>query len=174
MQSNDHLGISTFVSPSDEFFTYFDPESVESYTLALSDLNFYIATEGPFDGIVAFSQGAGLAASLMIDYDQNKKPQPFKVAIFFSGGVPTRVTHGEICMLDKGNEGVLISLPTAHIWGKHDREYPTFGPVLSKLCAQEVGKSVVWEGGHEIPGLRDKLALEEAVAAIRETIGRAS
>ena len=174
MQSKDLSGISTFASPSDEFFAYFDPESAESYTLALSDLISYIASEGPFDGIAAFSQGAGLAASLMINYDQNKKPQPFRFAIFFSGGVPTRLDRGKSCLLDKGNEGVLIRLPTAHIWGKHDREYPTFGPVLSKLCAPEVYKTVVWEGGHEIPGLKDKSALGQTVAAIIETIGRAS
>ncbi len=168
------LGITTFVSTSDEFFSYFEPKSIASYTLALSELTSYIATEGPFDGVMAFSQGAGLAASFIIHCNQNKQRQPFKVAVLFSGGVPAIVSHDNICMLDGENEGVLLDLPTAHIWGRNDREYPTFGPLLSELCKREVRRVVVWDGGHEIPGLRDKGAVGEAVRAIKETIRRAS
>jgi pimeloyl-ACP methyl ester carboxylesterase len=180
-------GISSFVSPHDEFFSYLDPTSTSSCKTALDDLESYIATEGPFDGIMAFSQGAGLAASLMIrhnlhrrQYQQNQpkeqQPPPFKIAIFFFGGVPgdpLAIERGEICMCDYENNREIIDVPTAHIWGRNDGEYPTFGPVLSWLCKGEVRSVFVHEGGHEIPGLRDREGVGSAVGVIRRTVERA-
>jgi len=47
-----------------------------------------IAEEGPFDGVVGFSQGASLAASYAIQHQINfpDQPPPFRFAVLFSCG----------------------------------------------------------------------------------------
>ena len=228
-------GISTLASsPTDEFFCYLDPKSPASCQKALSDLDSYIASEGPFDGVMAFSQGAGLAASLMIYHQQQqqerrqrRRPQKaengtlrqeqqgdqeeecledfptFKCAIFFSGGEPMMMTrdddddetmlenveHGTTATTTQSSppppppallrtmnvetDGEVIDIPTAHIWGKNDQLYPTFGPVLSRLCKQGMRVDFLHEGGHELPRGNVKGEVEGAVLAIRKTVERA-
>ena len=147
---------------------------------ALDDLSAYIATDGPFDGVMAFSQGAGLAASLMLR-DLQQTPQTheaplFKCAIFFSGGVPAdpvALSRGEMRLLDAATDGSPLRLPTAHIWGRNDAEYPTFGPVLSGLCSPNEREVVVHDGEHEVPGSRDRDAVNASVRAVRRTVERA-
>ena len=65
--------IEPFVSPSDEFLQYADDASSDSCLRALLDLEAYIEEDGPFDGVMAFSQGAGLAASLLIRQTQQDR-----------------------------------------------------------------------------------------------------
>jgi hypothetical protein len=45
-----------------------------------------IEEEGPFDGVLGFSQGSSIAASLMLDHEINhpRDPPPFSFAILFS------------------------------------------------------------------------------------------
>jgi hypothetical protein len=50
-------------SPNDEFFAYADFNDLASCLTALNQLDAYIAAEGPFDGLIAFSQGATIAAT---------------------------------------------------------------------------------------------------------------
>ena len=147
----------------------------------LDDLEAYIAEEGPFDGVMGFSEGAALAAMLMIRKSrqdhvaQHVKPL-FKCAVFFGGGVPadpTALEHGEFRLLDSESIGEPISVPTAHIWGKNDREYPTFGPVLSQLCKADSRSVFIHEGGHEVPGSRDRASVISAAQIIRRVIAEA-
>ena len=52
-------------------------------------INEAIEEEGPFDGLVGFSQGAALAASFIIKESNSAEPtHPFKCAIFFCASVP--------------------------------------------------------------------------------------
>lgn len=128
---------------------------------------------------MAFSEGAGLAAMLMIHkvqcspMEQHLHPV-FKCAIFFSGGVPadpgTLEQREEVRFLDYERDGELIGVPTAHIWGKNDMEYPAFGPVLSRLCKADLRKVFIHEGGHEVPGRKDPPAMGTVVQIIRHTI----
>lgn len=56
-----------------------------------------VAEDGPFDGILGYSQGATLAAQALLRHDSDNpggddaKKQPFKFAIFFNGATPSRV-----------------------------------------------------------------------------------
>lgn len=126
---------------------------------------------------MAFSQGASLAATLMIRrFQQNPGGQidpPFKCAIFIAGGIPgdpAALEQGTIRRLDHATDGELIHVPTTHIWGANDRQRPTFGPVLSRLCNAALRTVYVHDGGHEVPGPRDQLALTNTVKAIQRTI----
>jgi hypothetical protein len=77
-------------------------------------------------------------------------------------------------LLNFESDGELIEIPTAHIWGASDTLYPTFGPVLSKLCRQELRSVFVHNGGHEIPGARDPEAVLKAAQVIKAAIERAN
>lgn len=126
---------------------------------------------------MAFSQGAGLAASLMIkkirqDRIQQRLYPMFKFAVFFCGGVP--IDPGEFRLMDFKHDGELIEIPTAHIWGEADRLYPSFGPVLSHLCKRGGMREIyIHGGGHEIPGPHALDAVAKVVDAVNRTIDRA-
>lgn len=49
-----------------------------------------IEDEGPFDGVIGFSQGAALALSYLLQHEIERphESQPFRFAVFFSGFIP--------------------------------------------------------------------------------------
>ena len=161
------------------FYMYLDVRSVDSIKSALEDLADYVETAGPFDGVMAFSQGAGLAAGLMIQQAQ-KNPTTylfrpiFKCAIFFSGGIPgdpSSLERGALRLMSGEQDGEVIQVPTVHIWGNKDTQYPEFGPVLAGLSSEANREITIWDGGHEVPGISGK-GVTEAVAAIKKTLLR--
>ena len=124
---------------------------------------------------MAFSQGAALGA-LMLAEDAAKPAQqqllPFKCAIFLSGITPCdhqALENGQIRWLDPDRDHDAVKVPTAHIWGSKDVDYPGHSEVLSKLCTYDRRRVFVHNGGHGIPATRDE-GLLEAVNAIQETI----
>lgn len=174
------LGLEAFAEPDDEFLQYVDTSSTESGLKAIHDLEKLVDEEGPFDGVMSFSLGATLAASFIIHRlrkDQRKELlQPtFRCAIFFCGGLPEEVTEDGMNrrVLSVEEDGELIHIPTAHIWGANDRTYPEFGKVLSKLCREDLRSVFVHPGGHEIPGPKNEDSLQHAIRVIKRTIERA-
>lgn len=77
--------------------------------------------------------------------------------------------------MDFEQDGDLIEIPTAHIWGATDRLYPTFGPVLSNLCKRGGGRREIFihRGGHEIPGPQSPDAVAKVVDVVNKTMDRA-
>ena len=151
-------------------------ESVESIRKALSDLKRYIAEDGPFDGVIAFSVGATLAATLIIsELHKHRGPDtraPFKCAVFLSGGLPydpAAVMRNEIQHLGTGGEEP-IQIPTAHIWGSNDVLAKGTSVILSDLCNPHLKTVFVHDLGHDVPGARSHEAMNGAIRAIRRTI----
>ena len=152
----------------------------ESCRKAVDNLDQYIALEGPFDGVLAFSQGASLAATLMIrratQKEANPLVPPFNCAIFFSAAFPldyAALLHSQIEEVSLSSRGEVITTPTAHIWGENDGKYRDMSDRLSKLCRQELKTEFIHSSGHEIPSSGSKDAVISAVNAIRRTITRA-
>ena len=169
------------MSPGDEFFRYVDENSPASFVKAMADLNSYITEEGPFDGVMGFSEGAALAASLIIQkLQENRRQQQlyplFKCAVFFSGGVPMDPSTGAEMpkrrLMNFEHDGEVIEIPTAHIWGANDQLYPTFGPVLCDLCKRDRREVLIHKAGHEIPGPRSADEVAKATEVINKTIAR--
>lgn len=167
-------GLGEITQGEDEFFRYVDDDDlIASGFAALDHLETLIREAGPFDALLAFSEGAGLAASLLIKMSRldtviDAEPRLIKCAIFFSGGVPRDPETGKLMDGDLDQE--IIDVPTAHIWGRADEIYPTFGPVLSKLCKIASREIYVHDGGHTIPGAGDMYAVKSCVNAIRRTV----
>eukprot|EP00746_Dinoflagellata_sp_MGD_P028310 gnl/MRDRNA2_/MRDRNA2_166912_c0_seq1.p1 gnl/MRDRNA2_/MRDRNA2_166912_c0~~gnl/MRDRNA2_/MRDRNA2_166912_c0_seq1.p1 ORF type:complete len:622 (-),score=126.82 gnl/MRDRNA2_/MRDRNA2_166912_c0_seq1:193-2058(-) len=97
--------------------------------------------EGPFDGVVGFSQGAAMAASLA--GMQQAGALPFKFSFIISGG-------GYKCEPASSffAQGATINIPSIHVVGKHDKLSP---PETShELASCFVNAQVlIHDGGHE-------------------------
>ncbi|KAJ5721629.1 uncharacterized protein N7483_009563 [Penicillium malachiteum] len=161
------------------YYDYFSHESAESVNKALDDLSQFIALEGPYDGIIAFSIGAALSATYLIRerITNPDKPLSFKCAIFLCGGAPldpNALARGEVSLLDPvPGRPFLSGLPTAHIWGRNDTLWGYRSERLSSVCDPEEQTIFLHDEGHAVPGARAKDALLNSVRAIRRTVGRA-
>ncbi|CAG8957352.1 hypothetical protein HYFRA_00010778 [Hymenoscyphus fraxineus] len=165
------------LSPDDDYFAYFDPENLETCRKALVDISTIVETDGPYDGVIAFSQGAALANTYIVnriwqDPSGQVMDPVFKCAIYFSGGLPAdplAMKDGLLRLLDFSIDGQVIEIPTACIWGQNDLEYP---PKLAALCYEGSREIFVHNGGHEVPA-SDDAAVTTCVKLIRRTIDRA-
>jgi hypothetical protein len=88
-----------------------------------------------------------------------------KVAILFSSPI-----LGDRLLSIGKEDGTLISLPTVHIWGSKDDFCKDAPRVIADLCASDVRHVFIHDGGHEIPGGKDKQAVTSSVHVIRRAI----
>ena len=75
------------------YYSFYEPSSIAAIRLAHEWLQGYIEDNGPYDGVLMFSQGCALISALLL-YHQAETPHlpfPFKVAIFICGGAPLDV-----------------------------------------------------------------------------------
>ncbi|KAL2292504.1 hypothetical protein FJTKL_09467 [Diaporthe vaccinii] len=170
-------------SSTDEFFSFADINDFDSCLRALDLLDAYIKAEGLFDGVIAFSQGAIIAASYLcrwrtLQQGTNGKElsaaQPFKCASFFSAPAAyswNSLRDGRLRALSRDEDGELIQIPTAHIWGRDDDTIDATS--VSGLCATDTAETFMHEGGHEIPGVRMNTAVKSSVRAMRRVIAMA-
>lgn len=171
-------GIENLTSNQDEFFAYYEPYSADSFRKAVNDLQDYISAEGPFDAIIAFSQGASLAAALLLEMQldaamsENPRPKPVSCAIFFAGRLPyVDAASGQT--VDSRHtvaEDAVIDMPTAHIWGANDDLEPGQPQALAKICKSEDMFTFIHEGGHDIPGAGNDEAVTGTIRAIRRAL----
>ncbi|KAF2010558.1 hypothetical protein BU24DRAFT_318592, partial [Aaosphaeria arxii CBS 175.79] len=73
-----------------KYFGYFDPSHASTYLEAYYQLDDFLKREGPFDGVFAFSQGAGLTIAYMARerVEHPNSVPAFKCAVLLS---PTAV-----------------------------------------------------------------------------------
>ncbi|KAI9740046.1 MAG: hypothetical protein M1818_004797 [Claussenomyces sp. TS43310] len=169
------------ISATDDFFSYADIADLDSCLRALDHLDAYVMAEGPFDAILAFSQGASIAASYLAqrmqrdpDAERASAP-PFRCAIFFSAPAAydlDSLKRGHFRALTRAVDGELIRIPTAHIWGRNDTTIDA--ATVSGLCAPDTAEVYVHEGGHEVPGVRMNAAVRSSVQIIRRVISTAT
>ena len=127
-------GHGWFLAKENEFFT------TETYTgliESIDKITEYIHKNGPFDGVVGFSQGSVMVSILlMAEYK-------FKFAILI-GSYP--VTDTRYNMYEK------IQTPTLHIWGRKDALVtPDKSEMNYKKYPEETRMNYVHKGSHSIP-----------------------
>jgi len=73
--------------------------------------------EGPFDGIVGYSEGATIAGTLLLHeqllQEKHGRTPMFKFALFFGGWPPMKPTLDGIVLADESE--LMIDVPTCHI-----------------------------------------------------------
>lgn len=160
-------GIAT-VFPHDQYFAYYDPTDPSSILQAIDDLAIYISAEGPFDGVMGFSQGAALAAMLMT---RQSAAELFRFAIFLCAGLPfceASLRQGVLRHLNPKVDKEVIRVPTAHIFGSKDDALPA-SLAMKDLCVAEGRGLFDHRAGHEVPvkpeGISGDMArcVEEAI-----------
>ena len=119
---------------------------------SLDDLKAYIAAEGPFDGVMGFSAGAGLAATLMLEEKGNSTSQSiagFRFAIFICGVEPWCLPEGR--RVNVKQDGEYIAIPVANIYGSNDDAFCEEAKKLGLVCNSKTRHCLDHGGGHEIP-----------------------
>ncbi|RDL35201.1 uncharacterized protein BP5553_07132 [Venustampulla echinocandica] len=163
------LGIETFAAPDDEFFAYYHPKQPETLETALRELHNYVVEEGPFDAVLAFSQGCALAASFIVRNQAARLLPHFKFAVFFSGGPACSVEQQGGRLFEQGDATIdgFITTPTLHVWGANDHHNPKDNRLLGEQCSNDTKSIFVHQGEHEIPGSGKTDAVVEITHRIR-------
>lgn len=127
---------------------------------ALAGLKDYLELHGPFDAVLAFSQGATLAASFLAVHGSGY----FKCAIFICGGCPRLPSKSQ-----DNPRNAVITTPTAHIVGREDPLFAA-GIKLSEICSRSNCSIFEYNGGHEVP--RGVVATANMVRLVNDMIAR--
>ena len=166
-----------FASPTDTFHAYFLPSQPSTIIDALRDLRDLLEEE-EFDGIIGFSQGSCLLATLLLSpLSPLRDPESrcaIKMAVFLSPGMALdyeALERGEYRMFDgKARAERIEGLVTAHVYGKNDQVAEGQGELLWDLCRGVKERSVHGQG-HAVPG--KGLHLDDAVRCLERAIEKA-
>jgi pimeloyl-ACP methyl ester carboxylesterase len=130
-ESKAASGVNPFFPPP--YYTFWrgtDPRDVKGAHAWLLDL---LDRQGPYDGVVCFSQGCALISSFIL-YHKNERPEeplPFAAAIFICGGIPLAVLE---------NLGLPVSAESWEINNRTGRELQKkAGAAAEKIRAIEEG-----------------------------------
>lgn len=160
---------------TDEHYRYVG-EDVNQIRELLEDLKELVAEQGPFDGLLGFSEGGGIAAFLLIE-DARRPFGNFRCAVFFSSAAPfdpdALLDQGKVRWIEAQPDGALINVPTAHMWSDVDDVSETSAKVVASLSAAHVREIFVHKLGHDVPGAKGNEGLDLAIRAIDRTIERA-
>ncbi|KAK3286521.1 hypothetical protein CYMTET_5921 [Cymbomonas tetramitiformis] len=107
---------------------------------SLELVNRLVREDGPYDGVLGFSQGAAMAAMLL-----RTSPHPFKFGIIVSGFIPRDPTLAHA--LSSGH----TCCPTLHICGSSDQRVPMEGSKALLEVFEENGELFEHSSGHCIP-----------------------
>lgn len=170
------LGIPSEMLSENGPLAFYDPYDPESILTALDDLDEYVEDAGPFDGILGFSQGAALAAMLLVRHGAAKPPVLF--AVFICGGQPYNedILKKGVCeFIDPTSDEQIIHVPTANILGGKDKDLDHTERLL-RLCQSWGRFSYDHGAGHEIPrtpkGVTEEMARVIEQAMLKSTLGQ--
>jgi hypothetical protein len=110
----------------------------ESAEEAIEYLYEIMQEEGPFDGIIGYSEGATVAATLLLHeqkrFDMEGRIPMFKCAVFFAGWPPMTPELDGLVLADETD--LTITIPTCHIsefLSSHVNQTPTDTHVVGSL-----------------------------------------
>ncbi|KAI9693526.1 MAG: hypothetical protein M1820_009178 [Bogoriella megaspora] len=175
LESPPAKGIEEVFGKQEAYYAYFDA-SVTNILKAVNDLAEFLDTEGPFDGIIGFSQGGSLATTLMAGVERGLIEARIKCLILLSCGMPwdlAALKAGESRRLTPEQDGGCITIPTAHFWGQNDLEGFAGNHDVALLCDESSRVEVVHNAGHGVPSGKHLQELDAMVAAVNLTFERA-
>lgn len=138
------------------------PDVLERLTKILDE-------EGDIDAVVGYSEGAQIAASLLIEEERRRKEigrEPrVKFALLFSGWPPLHPIKGHVMVADEEADEYDISVPTFHVIGAQD-PFLDGSMCLYNMCDPDSSDIYDHGGGHMIP--RVKKTVDDLASAVRE------
>ena len=141
----------------------------ESLNDILEHLYRVMDEEGPFDGVLGYSEGSLVAATLLLDEKRRflatGRPPQLKCAVFFNGWPPMISEQKGLLLADESPE--VIDVFTCHILGSKD-PWVQASVCLYNVCNKE--KSYLFDhgGGHTVP--RDLQTIHELGDVIRDMV----
>ncbi|RDL31345.1 Uncharacterized protein BP5553_09554 [Venustampulla echinocandica] len=163
-------------TPEDAMRDFLGDESVplrEDVQRMLDDLHQVVHEEGPFQGVIGYSEGATVAATLLLNEQRRCRDagssSTFKCAIFFAGWPPL-ASEGENSLLLSDQVGQIITVPTCHVIGAAD-PYLQGCMALFNVCDSETAEMFDHGKGHLIP--RDRRTVKELADVVRKFIEKA-
>ncbi|KAL9110461.1 MAG: hypothetical protein Q9227_005005 [Pyrenula ochraceoflavens] len=161
--------LKSLLTGEDKTWAYFDEKDPATALKAVDDLDAFVESYGPYDGVITFSYSSGVVATWMTRRLRQGK-STFKCAIFLSASSPAvdynSLLEEKIVSLPVSEMGGAITIPTAHIWGSKD-PHAQFAADLSMLCDPQLRSVYVHDRGHEVPGAGSKEAVTSTVNMIR-------
>ncbi|KAL8825126.1 MAG: hypothetical protein Q9170_007919 [Blastenia crenularia] len=111
------------------YYSFWNDTGIHSIRKSLTWFRDYIKKNGPYDGVMCFSQGCALIASYCLYHQAEtpNQPLPFKVAIFICGGVPLQVLE---------DVGIEVS---QEVWDLNDKS--------SKALAEQASSDAILKSG---------------------------
>ncbi|PYI03475.1 hypothetical protein BO78DRAFT_432081 [Aspergillus sclerotiicarbonarius CBS 121057] len=154
------------------FYNHYPRDQVPGENLAIAMKHVYqiIEREGPFDAVMGFSQGAGLACAMIAHHAKTHQEPLFKLAVFICGALPYDSTGSEVLAVPPPGGDYPVQIHTTNIVGKQDELYPS-SMHLYGVC--DPAKARFYDHGsrHLVPF--DVENTEAMVAAIDASIQRA-
>lgn len=175
-----------------------DPTDASHYQDLIEGLRDAAQSQGPFDGVVGFSEGGIVAATLLVE-DARRPFAGFRCGIMFSAAPPLDpddLREGIVRCMDPARDAVVVRVPTAHIYSRETDAAASKGAAgvggnlrsplddlwaeagwstpeqvhasLARLCDES--HVFVHDQGHQVPGSRSREALRGALRAIDRTI----
>lgn len=134
----------------------------------LDDLYRTIEEHGPFYGLIGYSEGATVAATIIVDDLKRRKAKglegsSFQCAVFFHGWPPL-ATEGETTLLLSDEVGEIIDIPTFHVVGASD-PYLVGSMALFSVCDSSSAEMFDHGKGHMVP--RDSITVKELSERLR-------
>jgi len=124
---------------------------------------------GPFDGVLGYSEGATIAATLLLDERQRCRAagtEPsLKCAIFFAGWPPLMLDRDHLVLADTDHE--VIDAPTLHVIGSND---PYLAGVMALFNVCDSDSRIMFDRGQGHIIVRDEKTLKELAVEVHELI----
>ncbi|KAK2749983.1 hypothetical protein FQN55_002701 [Onygenales sp. PD_40] len=170
---------STILSEIRQFPVGHNPEDVmrtlardavvwRNHQTVLDYLYDFLDRHPEIEGIVGYSEGASMAATLLLDEDQRLRetgrPKRIKCAMFFMGWPPVSPDDA-VVLWDESD--LVIDVPTLHVVGAYD-PYRHGALALFNVCKPEKAQLFDTGKGHTVP--RGGLVVTELAEAVREMI----
>ncbi|KAJ5411598.1 uncharacterized protein N7487_005957 [Penicillium crustosum] len=122
------------------------------------------------EGIIGYSEGATMAASLILDEDRKAqetgRPRQIKCAVFFTGWPPLSPEE-DVVLADESD--YTLDIPTLHVVGADD-PYRYGALALFNICDPDTAAMFDTGRGHTIP--RSGPVITELGNAVRDLIDR--
>ncbi|GIJ99436.1 hypothetical protein Aspvir_001568 [Aspergillus viridinutans] len=175
-------GVETIALDNEPVFAYFDDKDPQSGLAVYRHFEQHLRDEGPYDGVIAFSQAATMILTYLIHVFRRKKrgdnvDSPFRFAVLFSVVRPPvdyeELQLGKFTDVDLNDVKGIVEIPTVHVWGALE-ESGSQAAMTSDVCRSDMKWTYVHDRGHEIPGSGSKDAVTKTANAIRRAIETAS
>ncbi|KAF4965560.1 hypothetical protein FSARC_6645, partial [Fusarium sarcochroum] len=163
------------INEDEKCFSYFDEDDLSSSWNALKHLDGFFNANGPYDGIIAFSQPVGLVGTWILDRIARGIPS-VKCGIFLSAAStavdPASLQRGRRIDLRASTAPQQIDIPTAHIYGEND-PYKNEAQEFAAICNEDSRFVLIHPGGHEVPGSGSNSDVKDSIQLAINVIQRA-